>query len=365
MNVGDLIAPYVGLQNGEKALVDAIHKSSNGVTTFRLSIPNAQNEYTVHLVREDGETSESLQATAAVAGFYNAKYFHEMVKYEKMEMSTGKYKDALKIEDEGKQYPVFITERQGADITPQHTLTLDQLSQVARELSKLHAFCFLETDAEAKQTLNENHVIISAFHAEKFAVELADNLKALTTEHAKFFSNAAKLPEAVNALYKSADDLTYISALPEEMRQPSVLCHGELSAEKIIFGGNGKLVEIRHWDNVHYGSVAEDLSFLIITSASTDIRRNHYLSVFRQYYYRLVDLASTKFKLAALKESFKKMHKYAVLASMDLLLMTLRSQQSDEEKMEHAQRWESALEDAVSIENNEYLSDNEDAFFAK
>lgn len=50
---------------------------------------------------------------------------------------------------------------------------------------------------------------------------------------------------------------------------------------------------------------------------------------------------------------------------MDLLLMTLRSQQSDEEKMEHAQRWESALEDAVSIENNEYLSDNEDAFFAK
>lgn len=53
-----------------------------------------------------------------------------MVKYEKMEMSTGKYKDALKIEDEGKQYPVFITERQGADITPQHTLTLDQLSQV-------------------------------------------------------------------------------------------------------------------------------------------------------------------------------------------------------------------------------------------
>lgn len=52
----------------------------------------------------------------------------------------------------------------------------------------------------------------------------------------------------VNALYKSADDLTYISALPEEMRQPSVLCHGELSAEKIIFGGNGKLVEIRHWD---------------------------------------------------------------------------------------------------------------------
>lgn len=38
MNVGDLIAPYVGLQNGEKALVDAIHKSSNGVTTFRLSV---------------------------------------------------------------------------------------------------------------------------------------------------------------------------------------------------------------------------------------------------------------------------------------------------------------------------------------
>lgn len=70
--------------------------------------------------------------------------------------------------------------------------------KVARELSKLHAFCLPETDAEAKQTLNENHAIISAFRAEKFAAELAGNLNAFTTEYAKFFTKPDKLPEQVS-----------------------------------------------------------------------------------------------------------------------------------------------------------------------
>ncbi|KHN75282.1 hypothetical protein Tcan_13387 [Toxocara canis] len=387
MNVGDLIAPYMGLQNGEKPVVDLAYKTSSGVTTFRLNeteiifvrvdnveeslisvyfqIRSRQIEYTVHLVREDGEASESLQATAAVAGFYNAKYFHEMVNFEKIDLSIGRYNDALKIEDEGKHYPLFIIQRCEGDIAPKYLLTVDQLSQVAAELSKLHAFCLPEVDAEAKQTLDENHDIIKAFRAEQFAADLESTLNAFTTKFAKFFSNAAKLPETIGALYKSAQDVTYIKTLPKEVQQPSVLCHGELSADKIVFDENGKLVEIREWDNVHYGSVAEDLSFLIITSAPTDIRRNHYMSIFRQYYYPLVDRVSTKFKLSTLKESFKKMHKYAVLASMQSLLSALDSEINDEEKAERAQRWESALEDALSFESDDYLSDNEDAFFSK
>ena len=45
-----------------------------------------------------------------------------------------------------------------------------------------------------------------------------------------------------------------------------------------------------------------------------DYRRNHFMKVFRQYYYTLVDLRAPKFKLSDLKTLFRKHHTSAVLA---------------------------------------------------
>uniref|UniRef100_A0A0M3IYT5 CHK domain-containing protein n=1 Tax=Anisakis simplex TaxID=6269 RepID=A0A0M3IYT5_ANISI len=370
MNIGDLIAPYVGLKPGEKPLLDSVHQSTNGVTIFRMNvrrfqIPSHEGAYTVYFTRENYNTAEPMQSATAIAGFYNAKYFYEMVDYAKINMAVGAFKEGLKIDDEGKEFPLFIAHRYGGEPDVQHSLTVEQLYQVATELSKLHIFCFTDKSPETRRTLNENHTIIKKFHSDKFANDLFITLRAFTNEFARFFKKPAKIPEMIGSLYKDADDLGYVNLLSEQLWQPQVLCHGELTADKLVFDNNGKLLEIRDWDSVHYGSIAEDLSFLIITSSSTDIRRNHFMSVFRHYYYPLVGHVRTSFKLVALKESFRKLHKFAVLSSMPLLMRALVSEISDQQKEERAQRWESAVEDTLDFERADYESDNEDAFFSK
>lgn len=363
MNVGDLIAPYLGLRNGEKATADNVQVSNNEVTTFRLQIPNQPVDYTVHFVTE-GDNAETLQGVASVAGFYNSKYFYEMAKFERLTLGIGSYNQALKIEDQGKSYPVFVTERYGESFPINRTLRLEELYQVAEQLSKLHAFCLPEPDAEAKATLDGNYEIISTFRSDKFVNELPGYLTAITNELAHFFKNPNKIPELVHTLYQSPEDLTYVPSESSSIKQSQVLCHGELTADKLVFNDKGKLTEIRAWDNIHYGNPAEDLTYLIITSAPTEIRRDRYMSIFRRYYYPLVDMIAPKFKLIDLNEQFKKLHKYVMLASLPQLINALQSE-SDGGNLEFAQRWESALEDAVAIEKNEYPSDNEDVFFSK
>lgn len=65
--------------------------------------------------------------------------------------------------------------------------------------------------------------------------------------------------------------------------------------------------------DVHFGNICEDLSYLLITSASPDTRRRQHLAIIRHYYYSLLDLCIPQFKIMELKDAFMQMHKYAVV----------------------------------------------------
>ncbi|VDD96041.1 unnamed protein product [Enterobius vermicularis] len=331
MELPELIAPSLGLNDGEKPSVDFICLTSNGVTNFRLK-----------------------------AAFYNAKYLYEVIKYDKVPVKVGKFEKELKIEDQGEVYSLFITVRKPGLRTTQ-TLQLDQLFQVAEQLSSLHAFCLSTASAETKKVIDGNYSKIKQYRLQKTGRNIAKDVQVIVSNYSAYFKGAAHLAEKVQTIFKSEDDLLPPVSLGSSLT-PSVMCHGELSSEKIVFS-EGNIAEITGWDNLHYGSVAEDLSYLIITSAPPEIRRRRYMSVFRRYFYKLVDSVPLTFKLSDLKDAFKKMHKSIVLGSTSGLIRVLETN-DEEEKLRQAERWETALDDAIAIENDDYPSDNEDAFFA-
>uniref|UniRef100_A0A0N5AQS2 CHK domain-containing protein n=1 Tax=Syphacia muris TaxID=451379 RepID=A0A0N5AQS2_9BILA len=361
MNLHELIAPYLGLQDGEKSDVDSIENTVNGVTTFRLQIPSRTSEYSVSLVKEQGKEALTSHETASVAAFYNAKYFYEIIKYERLPFAVGKFEKALKIEDQDSVYTLFITTR-SLGRPSSKTLTIEQLYAVAEQLSVLHAFYLTNLEPETKQIIDGNFQKVQQCRLQRFKTDYQNFVDSLDTKFSHYFKDVSAIKSKLETLYKDDSDITYVSSLPSLMQQPTVLCHGELASDKIVFNNND-VVEIRDWDNLSFGVVGEDLSYLIITSASTDVRRNHYMSIFRRYYYKLVDQAVSKFRLFDLKEQFKRMHKYVVLTNISNLMSNLKSS-NGEENSEFVLRWETALDDAVAIETGDYLSDNEDAFFA-
>uniref|UniRef100_A0A914PCK8 CHK kinase-like domain-containing protein n=1 Tax=Panagrolaimus davidi TaxID=227884 RepID=A0A914PCK8_9BILA len=145
-----------------------------------------------------------------------------------------------------------------------------------------------------------------------------------------------------------------------ECNLPKVLCHGDLTGSNITFGNHREVILINHWENVHYGSAAEDLSYLILTSLNPKDRRNNYLKIFRRYFYTLVDTRHIKFKLHEMKEFYLAFMKYAVFFSFPNLALILKSEKlNDHEKQGAVQRWESVLDDAFEYESGGYVSDNE------
>jgi len=244
-----------------------------------------------------------------------------------------------------------------------------KISQVAENLAVLHAFCLSSFDRQAQKIIGDNFSIIQQFHDLRNDHELLLNAALLVTEYNHYFRKSEEIKDNIRQLYKRADDVNYVYALADQLRQPSVLCHGDLTNEAVVFNQQtGRLLEIRNWDNVHYGNMAEDITHLIVSSSNAHVRRDLYMRVFKAYYYRLVEAygRAPKFPLAALKESYKKMHKFAVLSGIDRLLSILKSTDIDDDaKRLSADRWQMALEDAVAIENGTYPSDDEDCFFTK
>ncbi|CAJ0568495.1 unnamed protein product, partial [Mesorhabditis spiculigera] len=202
----------------------------------------------------------------------------------------------------------------------------------------------------------ENYQVVSEYRRESIqeAVQQFSQICA-----SPLFPEPEKVLKELNELYISFRD-----SPPEEA--PQVLCHGQLTADNLRFDANGRLLSIVDWENVHFGHPAYDLTTLIISSASASVRRDHFMKVFRTYFYTLIDIRAQKFKLSDLKQAFRRHHLDAVLQGLPILIEQICSSTILEaDKQRSAHRWAGALHDAYAFHSGDFISDDEQCFFAK
>ena len=145
--------------------------------------------------------------------------------------------------------------------------------------------------------------------SQRLQQKVNDYLEIVLEKNNRFFKNSDTTFEKFRTLFKTFKHLQ--DAYPES-NLPLVICHGNLSPQNLIFDERDEVEFINHWENLHFGSAGEDLSFLIITALSPSLRRNNYMKIFRRYYYTLVDTRSIKFKLHDIKSFYLKFLKYSV-----------------------------------------------------
>uniref|UniRef100_A0AC34QRA5 CHK kinase-like domain-containing protein n=1 Tax=Panagrolaimus sp. JU765 TaxID=591449 RepID=A0AC34QRA5_9BILA len=348
----------------------------------------ARNDYFLIVAVEesefDVEKEVDLKYLSNLAGFYNARYLYELVKFESIRFPVGTFAKFFKPVTFGhKDYAVFAIQlprpilpkdyqMNGHDLphflqyskNRKLELTLNQAFNIAEKLCTLHEACLPEKrKKEAREIIEENYQLISELTSERLQTKVNDYLEIILEKNGQFFKNTDKTFERFSALFKTFKELQEIYP---ESNLPLVLCHGNLTAQNLVFGTKDEVIFIDHWENIHFGSVVEDLSYLIITSLSPHLRRNNYMKIFRRYYYTLIDTRSIKFKLHEIKDFYLRFLKYAVFYSLPTLTAILESQKySDEEKFRAVTRWEATVDDAFDVETGDYLSDNEDLLTAQ
>jgi hypothetical protein len=220
-----------------------------------------------------------------------------------------------------------------------------------------HKISNVSENAEGRTIIDENYQLVNEVTTETFHHRVNEYLEATLESNGKLFKDPDDSFHKFNTLFKS---ISHLNEAYPQCNLPKVLCHGDLTGSNITFGNHREVILINHWENVHYGSAAEDLSYLILTSLNPTDRRNNYLKIFRRYFYTLVDTRHIKFKLHEMKEFYLSFMKYAAFCSFPNLALILKSEKlSDHEKQGAVRRWESTLDDAYEYETGGYVSDNE------
>uniref|UniRef100_A0A914C0X3 CHK kinase-like domain-containing protein n=1 Tax=Acrobeloides nanus TaxID=290746 RepID=A0A914C0X3_9BILA len=382
VDTGRRLAEAIG-EDFESVRFAAEHKLAVTLPGLRtLKMEGDGKEYTAYLTEEEvpgaEEEEPSLEYLASLAGFYNARYAFEKIKFEKIRIPVGQFRAFVRIqegrinrnvvatiiEDPTEKHHLTNGDTNGHIKSDPLTLTIEQAYQVAEAFSQLHANCLPETNNEIRETVDENYTLISKFLSENFYENVNYFLETLLEKHGNFFKNTDGTFEKFSALYKDTESLQ--SAMPDTGILPKVLCHGNLCMENLEFDSKGNLISIKNWENVHYGSVAEDLAFLMITSLPAKQRRNNYLKIFRHYFYTLVDIRSLKFKLSDLKAFYKVFFKYAIFFSMSALTNLVNSADfSHDVKSAAVARWEEAVNEAYDLETGAFISDDESPLTAQ
>ncbi|VDN03554.1 unnamed protein product [Thelazia callipaeda] len=225
-----------------------------------------------------------------------------------------------------------------------------EYSMVVTELSKLHAHCLNESDPESRRRMQNNTFkVLHCVHGQTDydnELDINEFIIKYGQYQAFILFQLCKLRVALNATNSEPP----FSIRASQVEKYHVLCHGFLTYDKVTYTEDGLLIRISNWEDVHIGNVCEDLTFMLITSTSAEIRRQHYMLILRHYYYSLVDLYRPQFNIRELQELFLQLHKSLVFKSLSFVISLLNSNANDELKSMIARRWETAVEDAVRIQ---------------
>ncbi|MFH4977326.1 hypothetical protein AB6A40_004035 [Gnathostoma spinigerum] len=352
VSIAKLLVGSLGFLDDDNVDINLIVSPVKGVGKFRLKI-----------LRKDSSTETVLDVSfiytpigeiyrspspAPAAAFFNEKYFLETLKAKSVKLEVARILGSAVVDDNGKRYPVVITRpiNRNAYQGGKRTLGIEELKQVATFIARLQS-AFRQTDHNCVRIVNENFSLIYTPFLDHLISNANSYLDELYRDYNGLFTNFQRTSDLIRSILKSPEILRDMHQFAMSSAESFALCHGFLTSDDVIFGDHHEIVEIRNWENVHYGCSVEDLAYIIITSATPRIRRNYSLSIIRSYYYCLVDMRCTTDALTVLREIYNEMHKYVVITSLPRLVSMLRvSDRGDEcSNAELIERWETAVED--------------------
>ncbi|KAI6199553.1 CHK domain-containing protein [Aphelenchoides besseyi] len=321
----------------------------------RIQSPNGVNFVVYFVVESEDDRSDGL--IASLAGFYNARYILEYLKHGEIKAPVGHFNFFVRKLLEGGANRSFVALSLQWNQTSRSTksqISLEDLEKVAETLAVLHSCGFDRPRASYRQVINENHEDIQHYLTAVFRQQAPHLIDSLFSKHSRNFANAKRTRSIVEELLGSFHSFQ----IPvEESSRTTVLCHGNLCLQNLEFDENGNLHAITNWEHAHFGHVAEDLSYLMLSGLAAEERRSNYLRILRHYFYRLVDVHCVAFKLYHLKQFYHRFLKHAAL----FRLLTLEAEIDEDESSAKfvIQRWENTVIDAQEFEND-FVSDGED-----
>ncbi|CAI4223964.1 unnamed protein product [Auanema sp. JU1783] len=336
--------------------------SANGVTNVLIkTIYPLNGQYRAYVVKDPSLESSSLEESATLASFYNSQFVSRILTLNKVSGPFGKHEVCLRLIDDKVQtmHSVFVTK-----VDPGHrkkVLSLDDLCEVAKAVAKYHFINETVVSTEVFRAITENHSHITEYDENNLQKVIRILERSLHTPDRNYFSSPSQVMSKVNYL---VEKVKRRGKPPVKDDVPLVLCHGKLNASSLLFE-DSELKEITNWENTHFADHAKDLAHLIISTADPEVRRSSYLSVFRSYYYTLVDVRPPHFEIELLRDQYLQYQKNIVLSEIDPLLYELSIDNAEDVRKRLVRRWESALDDAYTYESEEYISDNEDCLFSK
>ncbi|KAI6223685.1 CHK domain-containing protein [Aphelenchoides fujianensis] len=322
---------------------------------LHISNPNGTNFVVYFVVEKEDDTSDAL--SASLGGFFNARYVHEYLKHARMKAKTGHYRFFVRklCHEEPDRSFVALSLQWNHRGHAIKQLTVDQVLQTAESLAALHARGFDNPRPSYRQVVNDNHHLVQLFLTHELRHKAEGLIESLFSNHHHLFTNATRTRAIVHELLSSFT--SFHISLEETPR--TVLCHGNLCPANLQFDSDGNLHNIDGWEHGHFGHVAEDLSYLMITGLSAKDRRSNYLRVLRSYYYQLVEHHCVPHnKLHEMKSFYHEFLKRAVFFK----LLTLEAEieyEGDAEAKAAVHRWENVVLDAHEFESGRYVSDDQ------
>ncbi|KAI6213332.1 hypothetical protein M3Y94_00137900 [Aphelenchoides besseyi] len=160
---------------------------------LRIQNPNGVNFVVYFVVESEDDTSDEL--TASLAGFYNARYILEYLKYGEIKAPVGHFNFFVRKLLEGDANQSFVAFSLQWNQTSRSTksqISLEDLEKVAETLAILHSRGFERPRHSYRQVVNENHRDIQNYLTAVFRQQAPRLIDSLFSNHCQMFANAER-----------------------------------------------------------------------------------------------------------------------------------------------------------------------------
>ncbi|CAJ0950297.1 unnamed protein product, partial [Mesorhabditis belari] len=174
--------------------------------------------------------------------------------------------------------PMILMEEVKGDLMKvENGFTEEQLFSIAHELARFHAFCFTNDSWK-----NIEFYAMDFAKFDKFEAIMKQITAGLKATMPGFWTCLDPLFE------KTTTRQNWELGLISEDNPHRIVAHGDLWSPQIIWR-DGKIATILDWQVSHLGSLIEDISRVLATCTTTELRRKLQSRVFDSYYEKLTE----------------------------------------------------------------------------
>uniref|UniRef100_A0A914X1N4 CHK kinase-like domain-containing protein n=1 Tax=Plectus sambesii TaxID=2011161 RepID=A0A914X1N4_9BILA len=239
-----------------------------------------------------------------------------------------------------------------ADCHVSYKLSLSAIFEVADFVAALHAYSLTNSGWQQDSVLMFNGRRLSD-RVRKNGEKVRDALTAIAEQLPVLRKYVDRTHDLYTCLHPDG-----IIWLPREDNLPIIICHGDLWMNNILWKKDkegqpsDQVAAIIDWQCSHHGAVTEDLATLLISSTSTEIRRNHLQDILEHYYLQLQEKLGTPppFDMNQLNRSFKHSYQRCFFRSIeDYPILIKMCDGDDAGKQIILGRCQAVVEDAFAI----------------